>query len=93
MVFGVTSSPYLLNATLRHHIEQYRGTHPDLVETLSKAAYVDDIVTGADDEEQALALFSTAKEILADGGFNLRKFYSNNMMRSSRTRCSVGSWR
>ena len=76
----VTSSPYLLNATLRHHIEQYRGTHPDLVETFSKAAYVDDIVTGADDKEQALALFSTAKEILADGGFNLRKFYSNSAL-------------
>ena len=39
--------------------------HPDLVKKLSKAAYVDDIITGADDESQALELFSAAKEILA----------------------------
>ena len=80
VVFGVTSSPYLLNATLLHHLEQYPETHPDLVEKLSKAAYVDDIITGADDESQALELFSAAKEILAEGGFNLRKFHSNSAL-------------
>ncbi len=45
VVFGVTSSPYLLNATLRHHLGQYQEVQPELVEKLSKAAYDDDIVT------------------------------------------------
>lgn len=71
VVFGaVTSSPFLLNSTIRHHLEQYRETQLELVEKLSKAAYVDDIVTGADDEGQAHELFCEAKEILAEGGFN-----------------------
>lgn len=71
VVFGMMSSPSLLNATICHHLEQYRETQPDLVEKLSKAVYVDDIVSGADDEGQAHKLFREAKEILAEGGFNL----------------------
>ena len=78
VVFGVSSSPYLLNATIRHHLEQYREAHPLLVEKLAKAAYVDDIVTGAGNEEEAHQLFTEAKEILQQGGFNLRKFCSNS---------------
>ena len=53
VVFGVCSSPFLLNATIRYHLEQYQETQPDLVMKLSKATYVYDVVSGADDEEQA----------------------------------------
>ena len=47
---------------------------------LSKAAYVDAIVTGVEEEEQAFQLFTKSKEILKEGGFNLRKFYSNSTL-------------
>lgn len=80
VVFGVTSSLFLLNATIRHHLEQYRESQPELVGKLSKSAYVDDIVTGANDEEQAHSLFQDAKKILREGGFNLRKFHSNSAL-------------
>ena len=80
VVFGVTSSPFLLNATVRHHLEQYKDTYPELVEKLIKATYVDDIVTGANSEEAAYQLFNQAKEILREGGFNLRKFNSNSTL-------------
>ena len=82
VVFGVSSSPFLLNATVHHNLEQYKETQPDLVEKLSKATYVDDIVTGADDEEQVYRLFVRSKEILhgGGGGFNLRKFCSNSAL-------------
>ena len=80
VVFGVTSSPFLLNATVRHHLEQYKDTYPELVEKLIKAMYVDDIVTGANNEEAAYQLFNQAKEILREGGFNLRKFNSNSTL-------------
>ena len=66
----MSSSPFLLNATIRQH----------LVEKLSKSFYVDDIVTGASDEDQAYHIYQASKEILKEGGFNLRKFCSNSAM-------------
>ena len=75
VVFGITSSPFLLNATL---LEKYKRSHPHLIEQLCRSLYVDDLACGASDEEQAYLVFATAREILKDAGFNLRKFYSNS---------------
>ena len=38
------------------------------VEKLAKATFVDDIITGADNEEEAYHLYSQSKEILKQGG-------------------------
>ena len=40
--------------------------------------YVDDVISGAQDELQAEQLYLKSKEILKDGGFNLRKFVTNS---------------
>ncbi len=78
VVFGVSSSPFLLNATLKHHLEQYATTYPETVQRLLESTYVDDIVTGADTEDAAFKLYSESKSIFRDGAFNLRKFVSNS---------------
>ena len=78
VMFGVLSSPFLLNATIRHHLEKYNQTHPDLVKKLSNFTYVDNIITGAANEDQAHQVFKESMKILKDGGFNLRKFCSNS---------------
>ena len=80
VIFGVTCSPFLLNATIHHHLNLYRDKLPDLVNKLTKSVYVDDIITGTNDEESALHLFKESKEVLKEGGFNLRKFCSNSTM-------------
>ena len=45
---------------------------------LSNSTYVDDIVTGVANEDQAHQVFKESKKILKDGGFNLWKFCSNS---------------
>ena len=57
VVFGVSSSPFLLNATVKYHLEGYRSSKPDLVEILSHSTYVDDVVAGADSEREAFRLY------------------------------------
>ena len=53
VVFRVTASPFLLNATISHHLNKYRESDPEFVNKLSRSMYVDDVVSGADDCEQA----------------------------------------
>ena len=40
--------------------------------------YVDDVVSGADTVEDAIAMFRESKSLLKEGGFNLRKFSTNS---------------
>lgn len=82
VVFGVSSSPFLLNSTIDHHVKQYIGDQLDLIEKLMQSTYVDDVVSGADDEEQAYEFYRGSKSLLLDGSFNLRKFVSNSSLQA-----------
>ena len=74
VVFGVSSSPFLLNATIWLHLNKYLETQPALVEKIQESIYVDDVVGGDDDEECAYNFYQDSKWLLPDGLFNLRKF-------------------
>ena len=77
VVFGVNASPFLLNATLKHHISQYRAD-PEFVENLWNSFYVDDLVSGEKNLQKCLLLYQKSKKCLLEGGFNLRKWISNS---------------
>ena len=51
-----------------------------LVLKLVKSFYVDDVITGAENEASTLQLYRSSKEIMRSGGFNLRKFRSNSSL-------------
>ena len=78
VVFRVCSSPFLLNSTIRYHLERHRESHPQLVQKLIESFYVDDVVSGASDEEEAFKLYIDSKRILKKAAFNLRKFQTNS---------------
>ena len=65
--------------TIRHHLE-HANANPETVNKLLRAFYVDDVVTGANNEDEAHELYHTAKTLLKKGGFNLRKFTSNSLI-------------
>ena len=77
VVFGVSSSPFLLNATIKHHVEQYKEADCEFVEKFLRSIYVDDLSSGASEVDAAYELYLKSKLRLAEGGFNLRKFVSN----------------
>ena len=92
VTFGVSSSPFLLNATIKHHMEKYRTVDDIFVDKFERSIYVDDITFGTDDEDKAFELYTRSKQWLMEGGFNLRKFVtncSNLQERIDRLECSA----
>ena len=79
VIFGVPSSPFLLNATIKQHLEGYRETYPELVQTFLRSVYADDVSFGTEDDNSAYELYLKSKHVLAKGGFNLRKSITNSV--------------
>ena len=77
VVFGISSSPFLLNTTLRHHLQQIQAD-PAITDKLLKSLYVDDVVTGASNEAEAFQLYQESRKIFKAAGFNLRKFSTSS---------------
>ena len=78
VVFGVSSSLFLLTAAIKHHLEKFNQTCPQFVKLFLQSVYVDDVSFGADDDDAAYELYTKSKSILREGGFNLRKFVTNS---------------
>ena len=78
VVFGLNASPFLLNATLRHHILKYKDVDPDFLRKMIDSFYVDDLVTGEKDAGDAFQLYEKSKQRMAEGGFKLRKWLTND---------------
>ncbi|GFX64930.1 integrase catalytic domain-containing protein [Trichonephila clavipes] len=72
------SSPFLLAATIRHHIEKYKHEFPDTVELLDRNFYVDDLISGGNEFEEALQTSRRAKNIMEAAGMDLRKWITND---------------
>ena len=85
VVFGVSSSPFLLNATIDHHMRTYCDSDPGFVDKFLSSIYVDDVVSGATDVESAHKFYLKSKLRLAEAGFKLRKFVTN----SDHLRCRI----
>ena len=79
VMFGLTCSPFLLNATIRAHVEKHLGENTEkLLLQFLRDLYVDDTATSFNDLTKATEFYHLTKNILAIGGFNLRKWETNN---------------
>ncbi|GFT46082.1 integrase catalytic domain-containing protein [Trichonephila clavipes] len=78
VMFGVNVSPFLLSATIKHHIENYREQYPAATEMLDTCLYVDDVISGAYDISQALKVSKDAETIMKNANMKLRKWNSND---------------
>ena len=78
MVFGVSSSSYLLNSTIQHHLMQFSSLHPDIVAKLLESFYVNDLVCDRNDDDEAYKHYTFARDALNHASFNLRKFITSS---------------
>ena len=78
VVFGVSSSPFLLNPTVNHHMETYHQADSLFVDKFLSLIYVNDISFGANQVDSTYKLYLKSKLQLAKAGFNLRKFVTSS---------------
>ena len=78
VLFGLTSSSFLLNGTLRHHVMKYESVDPEFVQSMLSSLYVDDLDGGKNDSDAAVEFYLKAKVRFLEGGFNLRKWLSSS---------------
>ena len=78
LTFGIASSPYLAVRTLQQVATDFGSQTPTASYHVLNSFYVDDLLEGADTEDQALQLFNELKCMLAKGGFQLKKWRSSS---------------
>ncbi|GFX61617.1 uncharacterized protein TNCV_5111041 [Trichonephila clavipes] len=78
VLFGVKSSPFLLAATIKHHLKKYVDIFPDTFNHLNQSLYVDDFLCGNVSVQAALTTCIESKQILEDASMDLRKWRTNS---------------
>ena len=77
IVFGYTSSPFILNYVMKYHSKQY----PDdkCKEILSNNFYVDNLLITGNHVEDMKTLYNLSYDRMKEGGFTLRSWNSNSI--------------
>ncbi|GFY40821.1 reverse transcriptase domain-containing protein [Trichonephila inaurata madagascariensis] len=70
VLFGVTSSLFLLNATIKHHLKRYVDKFPHTHKLLENNLHVDDVHIGEDNVHKALIVCLESYEIFKDASLD-----------------------
>ena len=73
--FGMVSSPFLLAATITHHLKHVDSP---IAKLLQRDIYVDNLITGVQSVSEGVKLYTEAKQIFATATMNLREWASNS---------------
>lgn len=76
VIFGCSSSPFLLIATIKLHLSKYERS--SIIQEMEDNIYMDDLLTGADDVNQACKIQQKATEIMSEASMKLCKWNSNS---------------
>ncbi|GBM21322.1 hypothetical protein AVEN_149897-1 [Araneus ventricosus] len=71
VVFGITSSPFLLEATLEFHLNNAPPDYKETAQKLLKSFYVDNFLHNVDNEEELMKFIHESQGILSPAKFNL----------------------
>lgn len=78
VTYGTSSAPFLAIRTLNQLGKDHENEFPEASKILLDDVYVDDVMSGHDDLEEAINLQHQVIVILEKGGFELSKWSANN---------------
>ncbi|XP_002735894.1 uncharacterized protein LOC100369374 [Saccoglossus kowalevskii] len=82
VLFGSTSSPFMLNAVIKTHLESQECT---ISKDLKSNIYVDNVLTGVKNTVDATKYYERSTEMMRDAGLNLRSWATNDPMLRNRS--------
>lgn len=77
VVFGISASPFLLGATMNHHLDNIDGEWRESAVLLKKSIYVDNCVTSFDTEGERTKFIAESTDICTLAKFELRGWVWN----------------
>ena len=75
ILFGATCSPFILNATIQKHLDQF---HDPVTQRMKSDLFVDNLASGTDNEDEATTFLNQAGTIMTPVQFNLHSWNSNS---------------
>ena len=82
ILLGASCSPFILNAMIKKHLD----SSSDLISNHTKSdIYIDNLVSGADDENKAVNYFVEARFVMTPVNFNLHSWNSNRLKFQTQT--------
>ena len=75
VLFGSTSSPFMLNAVLQTHLNNHKTL---VTQDMKENLYVDNVITGCNTDTEALRYYQESRSVMAEAKFNLRSWASNS---------------
>lgn len=79
VTYGLVCSPFLANRTIKQLAVDHMFEHPWGAEVLRTEIYMDDVLSGGHTISEALKKQKSTRDLLALGGFPLRKWLSNHL--------------
>ena len=73
--FAIISSPSLFGATIKHHLEKENSA---TAKNIKNDFYLDNLITGADNEKDAVRLYRDTKRLFEDASMNLQEWLTNS---------------
>ena len=87
--FGVKSSPFLLNATVAHHLDVMSEHYEETASLLKGSMYVDDMILSSHSIDSISKILDESIQIFRDMQMKMHKFKSNVEDIGSSEECSI----
>lgn len=78
VTYGLKHAPHSAVGALQLHARNCMESHPVAAAVALRDYYMDDMTSGGDDSEEVIQLYREMKDMMAKGGFPLRKWASND---------------